>query len=192
MTFKGGTQPVLSFKSKKGFTLIEILVVLFIMVFIFTLASRRLFSSQRKINTTFNELVRLNRRLYTSSRVHRNVYRLSFKLNETEPDEFWVEKQEMDKEIGKKFILDENFFEEPQRINPLLNISSVESMKWGEAKTSGMVYIYYYPKGLSQELAIQFLRPDNQGRWTLYRDPIQREFQILEREKTIREIKESL
>ena len=179
-------------KSKKAFTLIEILIVLFIMVFIFTVASRKLFFSDRKINSTFNKLIHLNRRLYISSKLHRNVYRLALRLNSTEVDEFWVEKQETNKEKGKIFVLDDNFFKKPQRINPLLDISSVESMAWEEAKNSEMVYVYYYPKGLAQELAIQFSRLDTQGKWTLYLDPVKKEFQLLEQEKSINKIKESL
>ena len=183
---------MLSLKSKKAFTLIEILVVLFIIVFIFTIASKRLFSSEKKISSTFNNLIYLNRRLYTSSKLHRNVYRLALKLNSEDDDEFWVEKQETNKESVKVFILDDNFFDKPQKINPLLSILSVESNAWPDPKTSGTVYIYYYPKGLSQELAVQFLRPSNQGRWTLYLDPVQKEFQLLKKEKSIKEIKESL
>ncbi len=183
---------MLFLKSKKAFTLLEILVVLFIMVFLFTLASRRIFSAERKIGSTFNQLIHLNRRLYISSELHRNIYRLALNLNPEGVDEFWVEKQVANKKEGKVFTLDDNFFDEPQKIHPLLNIDSVESMVWEKAKTSGMVYIYYYPKGLSQELAIQFLRSDNQGKWTLYVDPVQKEFQLLEKEKNMREIKESL
>ncbi len=60
---------------------------------------------------------------------------------------------------------------------------------WGEAITQGPAYIYYSPKGLARETAIQVFRPDNQGRWTLYLHPVQKEMLLLKSEKSLREIK---
>jgi len=178
-----------SLKSKTAFTLLEILVVLVILVFIFQIASRRLFAKDTKINNTFKDLIHLNRRLAVSSKLHRKVYRLVFNLQSNKVDEFWVEKQERDPKKGLQFVLDENFFKNPQKIHSLLKIQSIESLLWEESKTSGPVYIYYYPKGLFQELALQFLRSDNQGRWTLYLNPISKEFQLLKPPQTLEGIK---
>ena len=176
-----------SLKSKKAFTLLEILVVLFIIVFIFTISSQKLFSKKVKIRKSFQDLIHLNRRLYVSSKLHNNNYRLVLNLNREEEDEFWVERKE--KNNNKEFILDENFFEEPQKITPLLDITEIEATLWKESKNSGLVYVYYYPKGLSQEMAFQFKRLDQAGQWTLYLDPVKKEFQLFNKEKSLKDIK---
>lgn len=175
-------------KSKKAFTLIEVLVVLFILVFLFSLSINQLFSSGQKINKTFERLVLLNRRIYTSSRIHRNVYRLVFKLNAQQEDEYWVEKQE-----GETFDVDSHFYDEPQRIPYPLSLELVErSQPEEQQEDSSLFFIYYYPRGLSEAVALQFLRKDNQGRWTLYLDPVTKELNLLTEEKSLEYIKNNL
>ena len=83
------------------------------------------------------------------------------------------------------FVLDEAFYSKPEVIFPLLSVTKVESSVWEEDKTEGVVYIYYYPKGLAQETAIQFLRLDNQGHWTLYLDPVTKNFHVLKKIKSL-------
>ena len=178
-----------SIRSQSAFTLIEILAVLLIVVFIFSLSGRMLFSREKKIRAVFQDLILLNRRLVMDAKTRRNVYRLALRLNPEGPEEYWVEKKEASEEGSGDFALDERFFSPPQKISPLLEISSVESVSWEEPKTEGIIHIYYTPKGLAQETAIQFFRPDNKGRWTLYLHPVHKEFHLLANEKSLQEIK---
>lgn len=193
-------------KSYKAFSLIEILVVLLIVAFIFTLTAKRFTRKEQRVKTVFEKLSRLNRRLSTLSKLHGRTYRWVIQLNNEEPDQYWVEKKQavktgqlsmdivkgpvhLPEEEGKKedsdFALDDSFYAEPEVIPPLLDITSLESSVWDKDKTEGLAYIYYYPKGLAQETAIQFFRPDNQGRWTLYLDPVTKELITLKEEKSL-------
>lgn len=191
----------------KAFTLIEVLVVLLIMATLFTMAATRLYSKNRKIKTSFIDLVQLNRRLQTLSEVHRQNYRLVFKVYKDSPNEYWVEKkQELDeKEQGTTkdfvnnkeiFVQDNTFFKKPKKIHPLLYIKEFEdnSLQKDFAREENIenqnptYYIYYHPASLSQEIAIQVVRRDNQAQWTLYRDPVTKELKILEDEKSLKEI----
>ena len=75
--------------------------------------------------------------------------------------------------------MDDSFYSAPVKIPGLLDIVKIESPSWQEDKTEGPVYIYYYPKGLAQEISIHFLRKDGRGRWILYLDPVTKNIQIL-------------
>lgn len=189
-------------KSNKAFTLIEILVVLFIIVSIFTITSRKLYSKDKKIKTAFVKLIRLNRKIQTLAEIHRNTYRLTFQINKDKPDKYWVEKQTInqkdeDGEAKTIFTIDEIFFSEPEKFNPMLNITAVETISQKDEVDSGssggnLFYIYYYPKSLAQETAIQVVRRNHQGKWTLYLDPIKKDLQLLSKEKSLEQIREFL
>ncbi len=185
-------------KSSKAFSLIEVLIVLFIIAFLFGLAAQKFSRRDQKINNTFDRIIRLNRRLVMLSKFYNETYRLVIQLDADGPEKYWVEKKQAKKDkddasstierqddTGKEeisgFIIDSSFYDEPQVILPFLSITKVESSPWKEDKTEGLAYIYYYPKGLAQETALQFLRPDNQGRWTLYLDPVTKSIQVLKK-----------
>ena len=190
-----------SIKSQSAFTLIEILAVLLIIVFVFSLAGRKLLSKDRKIRSAFQELILLNRRIAAAAKTRGSAYRLAVRVNLEGPEEYWVEKLAVyaDDSEGETeaFALDERFFPSPQKIHPLLEIIGMESVfregeegEEEENESEAVYYIYYAPKGLGQETAIQFFRPDNKARWTLYLHPVQKEFHLLEKERTLEEIKE--
>ena len=172
--------------------------------FVFTFVSRSIVRRGQTVKSTFEKLVRLNRRLVILSKLHNKTYRLAIQLNTEGPEQYWVEKkrgkqnnlsfsdstgasieEEEREEQDLEFVLDEAFYSEPEVVFPLLSITKVESSVWEEDKTEGVVYIYYYPKGLAQETAVQFLRLDNQGRWTLYLDPVTKNFYILKKIKNL-------
>ena len=191
-----------------AFSLIELLLVISIVVFAFGLSSQKLFRKKQKVRGVLNELIRLNRRLVVSAKLHNKTYRLVLLLSPEGPEQYWVEKK-ISSEVGGSFLaagssllssavapsvssnfvsasssddnegkppavftLDSFFYPKPKIIPSFLEINEVESASWKEVKTEGAVHIYYYPEGLGQETFIRFLRPDNQGRWTLYLDPV--------------------
>lgn len=193
-------------KTSKAFSLIEILIVLFILAFVLALTSQRLGRKKQKVQAVFETFTRLNRRLTSASKLHHKTYRWVIQLNSKEADQYWVEKKQTAKnkpislnenpetqeviepELENEnagFVIEDSFYHEPKLIPPFLDIIKVESSVWEEDYTEGLVYIYYYPKGLAQETAIQFFRPDNQGQWTLYLDPITKEIHVLKEEKSL-------
>ena len=194
-------------KSSRAFSLLEILIILSVMAFIFAFVAQRFSRKEQKVTGAFNKLVRLNRKLVLLSKFHNNSYRWVIQLDKGGPERYWVEKKQevpsdtdsshlidpqikdqegdLNKEGNSEFVRDDVFYSEPEIISSLLSIISVESPAWKEDKTEGLVYIYYYPRGLAQETAIQFLRPDNQGRWTLYLDPVTKNLQVLDKERRL-------
>ena len=190
MTTRKNNIPFFLWKSSKAFSLIEILVVLFILAFLIAITTKRFTGKDRKIKSAFNKLIRLNSRLVIVSKIHKKEYRLVIQLNKEGPEQYWVEKKRpktVQREQSNRepnlspFFIDESFYPEPQALPPLLQITKIESSAWKKGKTEGLAYIYYYPKGLAQETSIYFLRPDNRAEWTLYLDPVAKNFQIMEK-----------
>ncbi len=177
----------------KAFSLIELLLVLFILVFVFAFVSKRFFRKEEKVRTAFDKLARLNRRLVLQSQMNNQTYRWVIDLKSDGPEQYWVEKQQIkspqatedEEKPSSGFVVDRRFFPEPEIITPLLDISRVESTLLEEAQTEGQVYIYYYPKGLAQETALHFYRPDNQAVWTLHLNPATKSLELFKGEKNI-------
>lgn len=173
--------------NQRAFTLIEVLIVLILVVFIMSWSARKMFSQKNRIRTSLQVLNRLNRSLDVRARLHGKTYRLVLQLNPTKPEEFWVEKK-----MEEEFVPDEMILKSPGTLHPLLSILSVESEEWSEAKTEGLAYIYYHPRGLGQETALHLERQDTKARWTIYFDPITRELNVMEKHVSLQEMEEDL
>ncbi|MCY4320821.1 MAG: type II secretion system protein [Bdellovibrionaceae bacterium] len=183
-----GIRNIIRQKAEKAFSLIEILVVLFIIGILFTISSKNIFNKSQSVRTVFDKLIRLNKRLTSISTLHGKTYRLVIKLDTKNTDQYWVEKKiitksEEEEDNEEKFQIDDSFYSEPQSIPPLLDITKIETVN--SSKKEGTVYIYYYPSALAQSSKIYFLRPDNQGVWTLYLDPVTKKLRVLKDEKDI-------
>ena len=184
-------------KAEKAFSLVEMLLVLLLIGFFFTLSSKKIFNRGQKVRAVFDKFIRLNNRLATVSTLHSKTYRLVLQLDTEKKDQYWVEKKQApskseeeedktDNEEEKEktdsdFQIDDSFYSEPQTVSSLLDITKIETKD--SSKEEGKVYIYYYPSALAQSAKIYFLRPDNQGTWTLYLDPVTKKLQVLKGEK---------
>ena len=169
-------------KAKKAFSLIESLLVIFIIAILFRFVSQRIYNKGQKVKTTFDQMIRLNNRLVTVSTLHGRTYRLVFQLSTDKADQYWVAKKENKEENpDSAFQIDPVFYSESQSLPAILDITKVETKK--NSTEIGKVFIYYYPSALAQSAKIHFLRPDNQGRWTLYLDPVTKKLQVIKAEK---------
>ena len=175
-------------KAERAFSLIELLLVIFIIAFLFSFVSQKFYNRGHKVKNVFEKMIRLNNRLVTKSTLHNKTYRLVFQLDVEKTDQYWVEKKQIglkketeEEESASAFQIDESFYPEPQNIASLLDITKIETKN--SSKETGKVYIYYYPSALAQSAKIYFLRPDNQGRWILYLDPVTKKLQTLKAQK---------
>ncbi len=178
-----------------AFSLIEILLILFILAFVFTFVSKSVFRRDQSVKASFEKLARLNRRLATLSKLNNSAYRLAIQISREGPERYWVEKQTKPKsplpsglpgapteeKTKRQFVLDASFYSEPETLMPLLDITRAESPAWEEDKTEGVVYIYYHPKGLAQRADLHILRLDSQARWTLHLDPATKNLHLLKK-----------
>ncbi|MBC6415387.1 MAG: prepilin-type N-terminal cleavage/methylation domain-containing protein [Bdellovibrionales bacterium] len=174
-------------KAQKAFSLIEVLLTLLILAFIVAFSTQFVTRKNPKVKSIFSDFMRLNNRLMNLSQLRSSNYRLVFKLSLKERDQYWVEKkislkksQEEENEeelVASEFERDENFYQEPQILPPLLDIVKIETK--GVSKEEGEVFIYYRASLLAQETKIYFRRPDNQGEWILYLDPASKKMNVL-------------
>ena len=187
---------------KKGFTLIEIMVALVLLTVTFSFVGLKMFSAGSQIKDSFRFFSSLNRRLYTSARLQKQVYRLVIEINNKAPEKVWVEKKiesptlklqrEIDEEEKVTFQKDSSILSTPRKISPLLALLFIESTYWEEEKKEGRVYIYYYPRGPGPEVAIHFKKPNSRHEWTLYFPPLQRELRLIKGHVRLQDIKEGL
>lgn len=174
-------------KTSPAFSLIEVLLVLFILAFVFTFASQKLFRKSQGVKSAFEQIIRLNRRLVNSSQLHNKTYRLVIQWKGEGADQYWVEKQRLKNNSSEEetedtsreryeFVIDESFYSQPKALPSLLDIQQV---KGSLSEEEDLLYIYYYPKGLAQEITLELVRRDNQGSWSLYLDPVTKDFQVI-------------
>ena len=179
----------------KAFSLIEILLVLLIIAFVFAFVAQSFSRRDQKVKVFFEKMIRLNRQLSSLSKLHNQTYRWVIQLDNEAMDQYWVEKKyprnkkpaRLKKDQNFEFAMDASFYSKPQKVIPLLDITELESLG-KEGQTEGLAYIYYYPKGLAQKTAIHISRPDNQAQWTLYLDPVTKKLQALKGRASLREL----
>ena len=136
-------------------------------------------------------MIQLNNRLVMASKLHNKTYRMGILLDPKGPEQYWVEKKgyaqaqpsqsDSDGQPSSSFFIDEAFYPEPEKLQPLLDIVKIKSTSWEKDKTEGLVYIYYRPKGLAQETSLFFLRSDNRAEWELYLDPVEKSFRVIKK-----------
>ena len=164
------------------------LIVLFLLAVILSWSARKMFFQKSKVGPSLQALARLNRQLYTRSRLYGTNYRLVLQLNPERPEEFWAEKQT----DGEAFTPDQNILKQPVTLHPFLSVVSAESGEWTEAKTEGPIYIHYRARGLGQETALHIERKDTKAKWTIYFHPVQRELEVIKNHVPLSEIQEGI
>ena len=176
-----------------GFSLLEMLVVIFILMFIVLVITPRIYKPERKVKNIFKEFNRINKRLVNLSTLYEKDYRLVIDISVDGEDRYWVEKKEQvekkededeEETLREDYFIDESFFEDPKPL-ALLDIVELQSLGGGEGVSEGQAYIDYSPKGLAQETVIHFFRASNQAYWSLYLNPVTRNFELIDGKKDL-------
>lgn len=175
--------------SSKAFSLIELIVVLFIISFVFGIVAQKIWKKPPKIKTLLNQIIRLNNRLVMVSKFRNKIYRLAIQINTKDPDMYWVERKNTvnpkvttssQKNYKKTdFVIDPRFYSKPQAIPDTIDILRIRNFSLKKDITQGLFYIYYHPKALAQETRIYLTQKHNHITWSLYLSPIEKTFQII-------------
>ncbi len=188
--------------NQKGFTLIEILVVLGIMAAIIALGLGRIRKKDNDIKKVSREFYVLGKEIRNSARLKGNTYRLMIRLDEG-AQSYWVEsaqgfqsrlsKEEMEK--NEKLNDDEkpkNVFEKDTSVlkkektlpNGLF-FKSVENL--GEdPQTTGTASIYFFANGFVETSALQ-ITDRKRVTWTLIYQPLTGQADIIPDERSLRD-----
>lgn len=183
----------------KGFTLIEILIVLLIIAGVFALFVPRFFSkSDRALRSEIRKLSLLakdvrNRALLTKN-THRIVFSMkkegaTYTVEEAEGKILLDSNEEREKLINRKKEFTASELEEYEKNNPFqkvpkyskngplefpnnLTIKQIELQGIKEKFTSGDVEIYFMPEGFVELAVIQVQTKDEALKWTLVTSPL--------------------
>ncbi len=171
----------------RGFTLVEIMVVLAILGAMASMILPRMSSRNNKIKSTVRNLSVVGKQLQNNARLYNKTYRIVFNLPEDEEHSFFVESAEgvqlvanTEEEKERQEETDEDEDEEEHVIkvfNPDLKVMKkpivlpdplyFEKIELSSGEVSeGEAYVHFFPQGLVEEVAIHISDGDNLN-WTV-------------------------
>jgi general secretion pathway protein H len=200
--------------NNKGFTLIELMVVMAILGAMVTLAMPYMSSRNQKTKAFLRNFTVLCRDLHTKAKLHGVVYRIVLDLGEAGVShpihKYWVEKsnhrvtlseheeeegvkrlaekEEKDRKDPKGFELDPKFYKEPRELPPGLYFEKVELTRLREPIDHGKAYIHFMPEGLVDEAALQIKGEGTQA-WTIAIHPLTGRAELISKVTTLKELK---
>jgi len=173
----------------KGFTLVEILIVLAIIGALSAIGIRKLNQSEN-LKTSIRRLSTVLKKTRSYAKLTNKTYRLVIKIDPKEPDSYWVEstnkihlidpkaddkfKMLSDKEKEKakgEFQPATDILANPRKIPKEWSFGIVESTGHPEGIESELSYIYFFPQGVSEEAIIQITNK-SKSTWTLHIHPL--------------------
>jgi prepilin-type N-terminal cleavage/methylation domain-containing protein len=185
----------LNFHNRRGFSLIEVIITVTIIAFVSAMALPKLNNHNNDIRMVVRKIAVISHMLSQRARLQNATYRLVINMSEN-PEakkpihEFWVEmahgqilnnydpknppklataddkkNNDKDKEVSP-FTPAGQILKKPFELPGDLLFESVELASLKEPVKSGLVYIYYYASGFTDEAAIH-LKYGEKIKWTL-------------------------
>ncbi|MDE0119880.1 MAG: prepilin-type N-terminal cleavage/methylation domain-containing protein [Bdellovibrionales bacterium] len=186
----------------KGFTLLELLLALSILVSLLIIGASSIKKKDNIIKKTFRQFVALNRQLDHFARLKGQTWRLVIQMEEKEST-WWVERQlpknpmpSIDESTDSEeqplpsdgFVIDVAFFEKPQKLPKNLKFESVELNNIQELVTDGKAYIYYFPEGQFSTAVLKI--KGKKVYWSLFVDRLRGELTVYNGEKQLKDFKQ--
>ena len=180
-------------RSARGFTLVEIMIVIAIIAGVLAIGVPKMFSTTTAMRGAIRKLAVMTRDVRNNSRLYQVTTRLVISLDKdkgftytvesspgvvlmkTEMQEKELEKvtseQEKDAKPKTAFSQEARVLKKPVTLPKGLKFEDVEKSSRQEAETSGKAYINFYPQGLSEEAAIH-LGDGKDLHWTIVINPL--------------------
>lgn len=196
------------FENKKGFSLLEIAVVLSIIGAIIAIAAPRLFDKKADTRRVFRDFIIAGKDLKSRAKLTGATYRLAFDLTEKQQS-WWVEKStkivlvdkakyEKEREEAKNpdknapkpppdFQADTSIFKKKQTLPGGYKFKLIESGSLDLTITDGLAYIHFFPQGLIETSAIQVEDPKGTT-WTLVYNPLTGRSDVIPEAKLLKEL----
>lgn len=191
---------------RRGFSLLEITVVLVIVGAIIAIAAPRLFDKRSETRKVFRDFIVAGKDLKSRAKIQGATYRMSFDLTE-EANTWWVEKSsraimisqaQLEKEAEARKNKDEEtpppafqpdtaIFKEKQTLPSGYKFKQVESGSLDIVITEGMAYIHFFPQGLIETAALQIEDPKGHV-WTLVYNPLTGKADIIPEAKALKDL----
>ena len=184
----------------KGFTLLELLMALTILVSTLILGASFIKKKENNIKKTFRQLIALNRQLDHFARLKRETYRLAIHIDEKKSS-LWVEKKlpenqiPLDPSSSKNqtlpptgFVIDTDFFEKPYKLPGGLKFESLQVEDQEEPITDGKAYIYYFPEGQFNKALLNI--KGKKVYWSILIDRLHGELTVFNEKKNLQELEQ--
>lgn len=188
--------------SRKGFTLIEIMIVLAIISAVMLVAAPRLSKKNTNVKTIAREFLVLSKEVRNKARLSNSTYRIVINM-EPDNESYWVERasgpRPVDPDAAEKekdskedqppsaFQIDKSITKKQKKLPSGLRFASVESINMKAPVTSGAAYIHFFPEGFVEASALQ-ITDGNNLTWTLVFNPLTGQADIVEKAATLKDI----
>ncbi len=190
--------------AQRGFTLIEILIVLGIMSAVIVLGLGRVRKNENNIKTTFREITVLSKEIRNQARLTQTFFRLMIEIR-PEKSRYWVEKgnaiemkdakaelktpEEIeasgDDKKKSSFALYKKLTKKEKDLPKGIKFKSLEIQN-AEPLMDGLGAIYYSPEGLVEASIIHIT--DDKNTWSLLINPLTGIVDIAEEEISLKDI----
>lgn len=190
---------------QRGFTLIEILVVMGILAAVLAIGLPKLTKGQNNIKKVMRELAILGKEVRNQARLKNMTHRIVFEMGET-TGSYWIEAaqgpvpakkaseesptnddEKKDNELKSPFQKSERFFKGVRKLPADLRIKRVETATNPQGKTQGLAYVYFTPEGLVEKSVIQ-LGNTKDLTWSLIYNPLTGHADIVEKAMSLKDI----
>lgn len=202
--------------NSKGFTLMELMVVIAIIAGSIALVLPRISNPNNQIRATLRELMTLTRELHTRAKLQGKTYRLVFEvpedprspdpavyyvessnkqilLRKSEDEKDYLEKRARDAKDETEAKLDPNGFspdgtilKKKKVLPPGLTFEGLELKRAKAMLTSGKLTIHFFPAGVSEEAIVHFKAKDQV--WSLIVDPMLGKSSLIGRDIRLKDI----
>ena len=191
-------------RSERGFTLVEILIVLGIMGAIIAMGLGRVRKRDNDIKKVAREFYVLGKEIRNQARLKGGTYRLMIRLDEG-AQSYWVESAQgfqgrltedqlkereklSEEERPKEVFSQDNSVLKKEKILPEgLFFKSVENLD-SDVMTTGTATIYFFPNGFVETTALQ-ITDRKKFTWTLIYQPLSGQADIIPEERGLRDSK---
>ncbi len=191
-------------RSKAGFTLVEIMVVLAIIGAMIAVAAPRLFKSETKLKPIARHLLVLGREIRHRARMTNSVMRLVIDFD-PEKGAYWVEKasgitkvdptidpnniKDEDKEKKSPFELDTLLNKKKKMLPANLRFLQLESIHREAPIKENLGYIYFSPEGFVEASALQIADKSSPPKvWTFIFNPVTGYIVLVEEARSLKDV----
>ncbi len=192
-----------NYKSSKGFTLVEILIVLAILGGIAAMGIPAIFKKSDNIKKVARQLTSLTKEVRSRAKLKNATYRIVFDMA-TEPHHYWVEFMQGSKPIpaniydpkkdddtesahSLNFQKDTALFKQEKELPNGLFFASVETINTKSPITQGLAYVHYFPEGFVEAAVIQVTNRSDLT-WSFVISPLTGQSEIIEEAKSLKDL----